>query len=278
MQLGISSYTFTWAIGEPGHLPERPMGPLDLLNKAAALGVHLVQVADNMPLDRLSRAELDAFEERAAELSLGIEVGTRGIGIDHLSTYLGLAERLGSATLRIVIDTAEHHPTEDQVIGTIREVIPDFEQAGICLAIENHDRFRAIQFAGIVERIGSEYVGICLDTVNSFGALEGPEAVLDILGPLTVNLHVKDFTIFRASHMMGFTIEGRPAGQGKLNVPWLLERLRDQARDPNAILELWTPPGETLSATIAKEAEWAAASIDYLRTLIPDKIDLNSDG
>jgi hypothetical protein len=40
--------------------------------------------------------------------------------------------------------------------------------------------------------------------------------------------------------------------------------------DPNAILELWTPPEETLSATIAKEDAWAVKSVEYLRTLIPD--------
>jgi hypothetical protein len=68
---------------------------------------------------------------------------------------------------------------------------------------------------------------------------------------------------------MGFTIEGRPAGKGRLNIPWLLDRLRDLGRDPNAILELWTVPEAATEATIAKEASWAAESIAYLRTLIP---------
>lgn len=270
MRLGISSYTFTWAIGVPGRPPQHPMSAIDLLNKAAKLGVRLVQVADNLPLDQLSSAELGAFEQRASELNISIEVGTRGIGLDHLHTYLQLAERLGSPILRVVIDTVDHHPTKDQVVSTLGEIIPEFEHAGVCLAIENHDRFRVEQLAGIIERIGSAYVGICLDAGNSFGALEGPGVVLEVLGPLTVNLHLKDYTIFRAPHMMGFIVEGRPAGQGKLDIPWLLEGLRDQGRDPNAILELWTPPEETLSTTIAKESKWATASIEYLRRLIPD--------
>jgi hypothetical protein len=53
-------------------------------------------------------------------------------------------------------------------------------------------------------------------------------------------------------------------------VPWLLERLRALGRDPNAILELWTPPGTTLEETIAREGEWAEESIRYLRSLIPE--------
>jgi sugar phosphate isomerase/epimerase len=139
----------------------------------------------------------------------------------------------------------------------------------VVLAIENHDRFKARELADILRRIDSDQVGVCLDTVNSFGALEGPEVVVETLGPWTVNLHIKDFDIFRASHLMGFTIEGRPAGQGQLDVPWLLDELKAMGRDHNAILELWTPPEATSQETVAKEATWARESIDYLRGIIP---------
>jgi sugar phosphate isomerase/epimerase len=268
MKLGVSSYTYTWAIGVPGHPPERPMKAVGLLNKAATLGVRLVQVADNLPLHRLPEEDLDAFEARARDLDIDVEVGTRGMGPEHVLTYLRLAERLGSPILRVVVDTAAHHPTASEIVGTVASLLPAFERAGVTLAIENHDRFRAETLASIVERIGSEHVGVCLDTVNSFGALEGPRVVVDALGPWTVNLHVKDFTIRRASHGMGFTIEGRPAGRGRLRVPWLLGELRRLGVDPNAVLELWTPPGETLGETIAREDAWAAESVAYLRALI----------
>ncbi len=270
MRLGISSYTYGWAVGVAGHPPEHPLTALGLLDKAVRLGVHLVQVCDNLPLDRLAPAELDAFARRARELGIGIEVGTRGIADDHLRRYLQLAERLGSPILRVVVDTATHYPSEAEVIGTVRAILPELERARICLAIENHDRFTARTLASIIQEVSSEYVGICLDTANSFGALEGPEVVVETLAPWTVNLHVKDFSIQRVPSMMGFTIEGRPAGQGRLNIPWLLETLRAAGRDPNAILELWTTPEATLAATIAKEDAGATASIAYLRSLIPD--------
>jgi sugar phosphate isomerase/epimerase len=270
MRLGISSWTYTWAIGVPGHTPERPMKALDLLNRAAALGVHVLQVSDNLPLHELSTQELRQFEQRASELRMQVEVGTRGIAHDHLRTYLQLAQRFRSPILRVVVDTPGHHPTEDEVVTTLRQIMPEFERAGVCLVIENHDRFKARALAGVLERIDSQSVGVCLDTVNSFGALEGPDVVLAALGPMVVNLHVKDFEVFRLSHMMGFKVEGRPAGQGRLNIPWLLEELHAHNLDPNAILELWTPPEETLADTIAKEDAWAQASVAYLRSLIPD--------
>jgi sugar phosphate isomerase/epimerase len=113
-------------------------------------------------------------------------------------------------------------------------------------------------------------VAICLDTVNSFGALEGPETVVAALAPWVVNLHVKDFVIRRVDYQLGFVIEGCPAGQGRLDVAWLLDELRAAGRAPNAILELWTSPEPTLKGTIEKEDRWASASVNYLRTLIDD--------
>jgi hypothetical protein len=85
-----------------------------------------------------------------------------------------------------------------------------------------------------------------------------------------INLHVKDFQIARPDHKMGFTVEGRPAGEGRLDVPWLLERLRGVGRAPNVILELWTPAQDTLQETIALEDDWARSSVGYLRALISE--------
>lgn len=270
MQLGVGSYTFAWAIGVLGREPARPMNALSLLEKAAALGVRVVQIADNLPLDRLPLIERDQLIERADELGIAIEVGTRGIGTEHLRTYLRLAQCLGSRILRVVTDTHEHRPSPEETVRLLARVVSEFGRARVVLAIENHDRFAAGALARIVERLGSDHVGICLDTVNSFGALEGPQVVLDTLAPHVVNLHIKDFTIRRVGHQMGFAIEGTPAGQGQLDVPWLLSRLRAAGRDPNAILELWTPPEPTIEATIAKEDAWACESIRYLRALIPE--------
>jgi sugar phosphate isomerase/epimerase len=120
----------------------------------------------------------------------------------------------------------------------------------------------------MVRDLGTEWAGICLDTVNSIGALEGPEVVVDTLGPLTVNLHVKDFRIARAPHGMGFVVEGTPAGLGMLDVPWLLDAIGGNGREVNAILELWTPPEATVDATIAKESAWAEQSITYLQAAL----------
>ena len=269
MRLGISSYTYTWAIGVPGKVPDTPMTEFDLLNRAHDLGVKVVQYADNLPLDRCSTADLDRLVKCASNLGISIEIGTRGIDEAHLRHYLGLAQQVSSPFVRTVFDTATHHPDEFEIVAVLRRIMPEFERSHIQLAIENHDRFPVKTMARIVNQLGSDAIGFCLDTVNSFGALEGPDVVLAALGDRVINLHVKDFRVYRVSHMMGFVVEGTPAGQGQLNVPWLIRELSARGRDPNAILELWTPPDALLNDTIQKEAHWATDSIHYLRDLIP---------
>ena len=268
MHLGISSYTYPWAVGVPGHRPARPLTVWDLLERAAALRVRCLQVADNLPVDRLPEAAQRKLREQAGQQGVSLEVGTRGIGTEHLRSYLRLAATLGAPLLRVVVDTPDHRPEPDGVVALLGAILPVAAEAGITIAIENHDRFRVGTLAAIVRRLDSPYAGICLDTANSLGALEGPEAVVRALAPLTVNLHLKDFVIRRQPHQLGFTVEGRPAGQGQLDIPWLLREVRAAGREPNAILELWTPPAATLEETVRTEEVWAQESITYLRELL----------
>ncbi|HYO83169.1 MAG TPA: sugar phosphate isomerase/epimerase family protein [Bryobacteraceae bacterium] len=269
MRLGLGSYACAWRIGVPGADPPNPMDACGLIRHAAALGLSVVQMADNLPLERLGGSELQRIREQAVAAGIDVELGTRGIGAPHLRRYLELCTYFGSPILRAVIDTATEHPSPEEVVHQLRPLLPQFERADVLLALENHDRFDARTFAWIVSELGARQVGICLDTVNSFGALEGPEVVIDTLAPYVVNLHLKDFIIRRHPSMMGFEITGAPAGQGRLDVPRLLNTLREQDRDCNAILELWPAPDARIEDTIAREEQWTVASVQYLRTLIP---------
>lgn len=268
MKLGLGSYALAWNIGVPGHLPERPLDVFGFVEVAAQYGFDLVQVADNLPLAGLSEGKLERLKTLVQSLGLGVEVGTRGIRNGNLERHLDIAQFFGSSLLRVVVDSPDHHPSPEEVERTLRSVLPLFESAGVTLAVENHDRFSAKTLADVVAALGSPRIGVCLDPVNSFGALEGPEVVTETLGPFVVNLHAKDFVIRRAGHNMGFAIFGAPAGQGMLDLPWLIGRLARLGRDPNLILELWPAPEPTIEATSEKEVRWVKESVVYLRGLL----------
>jgi sugar phosphate isomerase/epimerase len=267
MRLGLSSYTYTWAVGVPGQLPERPLSTLDLVDRAAAAGLACVQIADNLPLDRLATVEANTLRTHAASRGVAVEVGARGLTPERLAAHLGLAVFFASPILRFVIDGPGYEPTPDEVVAVIRDALPRLREAGVRLALENHDRLEARTFREIVQATDEKQVGICLDSVNSMGAGEGLAEVVATLAPLTINLHLKDFTIERVSHKMGFVVEGTPAGKGRLRIPWLLEEVSRHGRCQSAILELWTPPAGSIEATVEKEALWAEESLRFLKPL-----------
>lgn len=268
MQPGISSYTYTWAVGVPGLLPAKQLSANDLIDRAAASGLSLVQIADNLPLELLKESELIDLRKYGEARGVKIEMGGRSLTPEHTMKCLKAAELLNSPILRMVIDGAGFEPDLKTISLIITDLLPELKSKNIKLAIENHDRFKAREFEKIIQSAGSEWVGICLDSVNSMGAGEGFEEVSGILLPYTINLHIKDFTIRRVSHKMGIIIEGAPAGKGMLNIEELVGKLSLTGKCNSGILELWTPPESHIEKTILKENNWAEESIKYLKTVM----------
>ena len=266
VRLGISSWTFPWAIGVSGYpQPVRPIRLSDLLDKAAALKVSVVQIADNLPLHKLDAKELRDVRDQAVSLGIKIEIGTRGVEPDHLFLYLNLALQLDAVLVRTLTHTMESQPSLEQAEQWIRKALPEFEAHGVTLGLENYEKHSSSAIANLVRKLNSKYIGICLDTVNSLGALEPPEDVVETLAPLTVNLHVKDFVIERVPYKMGFIVSGAPAGSGQLDIPWLLMQMNSD-ENISAILEQWPSPQGSIEATIAMEQEWAERGVQYLRS------------
>ncbi|HEX8235890.1 MAG TPA: sugar phosphate isomerase/epimerase family protein [Abditibacteriaceae bacterium] len=277
MKLGISSYAYGWAVGAGrasdasinalgwGNqaAPQLALNEIGLLHRAQQFGLNLVQFGDHMPLHEFDDARLQQLKQHAARHDIELEIGARGLTFDHVVTYARLARELNAPLLRFVIDAPNYHPAPDEVPNILRSALPHLE--GTTLGIENHDRFPARVLRDMIEAVGSEGVGVCLDTANSLGAGEGIGEVAEVLAPYTVNLHIKDFTIERLPYLMGFTVSGRPAGGGMLNVPELLQQLQAHGRCRSVILETWVPPQASLAETVKKEAEWVDASVQYLK-------------
>ncbi len=263
MKLGIGTYTLTWNIGVPQYGPPAcPLDELDLIKLAAQHGVPVVQFADNLPLHTFNEDRLERLRSAASKHGIVIETGTRGSDPAHLRRYLELTHRLRGKLLRTLITTSdlEHAASE------LYDVIPVLEEYGITLAIENHGHHTTRQLKALFERFSHPLIGCCLDTINSFGALEDPERVIEQLAPYTVNLHIKDFDIARIDHQMGFTITGTAAGRGRLDIPALLKTIQSNGLESNAILELWTPYQNDVDTTAALELQWMEESLAYLQT------------
>ncbi|MDW8291017.1 MAG: sugar phosphate isomerase/epimerase family protein [Armatimonadota bacterium] len=268
MKLGIGSYALPWHVGIGEWTPQQPLTPEQLLQLAHELGVQVVQYCDNLPLDTLDEERVRRLHAQAQGWGIALEVGTRGLERERLQRCAQLAAQFGSPFVRVVVDTPTYHPTPEELLEDLRPLKPLFLQHGVNLAIENHDRFPVKVLAQLVEQAGADWVGICLDTANSLGTLQGPNEALDALLPYVCNLHVKDVRAHREPHQLGFRIVGAPAGEGSVNLPEVIRRVRQANPQANAILELWTPPQASLQETLLLERQWLERSVRYLQTLL----------
>ena len=264
MRLGINTFTFTWAIGSSSRgypLPKKPLDAKSLLMKAKELGVNLVQFGQNLPLHNMNNKDLDDLWKTAQNMGINIEVGTQGSSADNLLKYLEIAKIFHSSTVRTVIPGNE---SEEDIIYQINQVLPTFVEAKVSIAIENygHQLQPSKKLANIIKKIDNSYVGINLDTANSYRSLEPLEQVVKELAPYIIIVHFKDYAI--EQHVGEIRIVGRPLGEGCLDVDWILDAL-DKEKNQILIPEIMLPFCATIEDTILIEDNWAKKSVQFLK-------------
>ncbi len=106
------------------------------------------------------------------------------------------------------------------------------------LAIENHKDWRIDQMFDMLRRISSEYVGVCVDTGNSFSLLEDPMMVVEAYAPYAFAAHLKDMAV--DEYEDGFLLADVPLGQGLLDLRRIVNVLRKARSEIQFSLEMAT--------------------------------------
>lgn len=270
MKFGISSWCYPWSMGvAKGPQPERKMTAMELLQKAVKYEVNLVQIADNLPLEKLSKNELDDLAAYAGDHGISIEVGTKGIEEAHLLNLLEIAKKFSSPVLRVLPAFFGSSAVMKEVENSIRKVLPRFEKEGVFIVLENTEAFKAEDYAALMERINHPHFKMCLDLANALGTMEGPEYVMQKLIPYVGNFHFKDVKVSRSETVMGFSVYGTPSGQGDLSLPRILGQLHGLGLSPSIIIELWPTFVNNIEDTMALEDAWVRESVAYLRSVMP---------
>ena len=268
-KIGISSWTFPWAVGvNKGPRPEKLMSVFDLLNKARELQVPVLQIADNLPLELLPEAELDELAKRAEAWDISIEIGTKGIDVDRLLRFLEIAKKFKSPILRTLPALFGKTAVFDEVKRNLAEVLPEFEKAGVIIVLENTEAFTAAEYVALMNEVNHPNLRLCVDLANALGKMEGPKYVFEQMLPYCANYHFKDVEIIRSRTLMGFSVNGNPSGQGQIPVKWVLNKLKSNKMFPSVIIELWPPLQESIDKTIALENDWAAESVANLKIIV----------
>jgi sugar phosphate isomerase/epimerase len=262
--IGLGSYAYFW---QHSDRVEQPLGLVDVLERTRELDVDLFQVCDWAPLLTLSDAEVRDAALAGRRLGLTIELGTKGVAPEHLRTFLGLAEIFDARLVRSMLYAPGFRPTLDEAAAMLDEIVPEFEAADVTLALETYEQVPTTDLVSLVERVGSDRLGICLDPANVVAGLELPKDAVERCAPLTRNIHAKDFAFARQDGWVGFTYSGAPMGEGLHDYPHLLATVRPEERGVNEIVEHWLPWQGDPDTTVRTEQEWTSTALEYLRSM-----------
>jgi sugar phosphate isomerase/epimerase len=130
---------------------------------------------------------------------------------------------------------------------------PVLKRHDVVLAVENHKDWRVADLLEMLKRLGSERVGVTLDTGNSIALLEDPMEVVEALAPHALSVHIKDMGV--REYEEGFLLSEVPLGEGFLDLPRIIETCRRHHPKVRFNLEMITR--DPLRVPCMSEKYWA---------------------
>jgi len=282
-RLGIADFSYNVRLrAERSGRTKGGLGdPLNLLDHCHKLGAGGIQtnigVRDEVYIRRLrEKAEsYEMFVEGSASLP------PERPDVERFEAEVWSAKQAGAKVIRIVIGGRRYEQFDKagqfqafaaRSRSSVKLAEPVAAKHHIRLAIENHKDFRVPEMLDMLERLDSEYVGVCIDTGNSFALLEDPMAVVEAYAPYGFSVHLKDMAV--AEYEAGFLLADVPLGQGLLDLPRMVEILRKANPEIQFSLEMSTR--DSLKVPCLTEKYWAtfddvpgsdlARTLRYVRT------------
>ena len=263
-RLGIArfSYSVRGKAERSGEIPARIGDPLGFLKHCQGIGAGGIQ--DN--IGARDEAYVSRLRRYAEDHDLFIEGSTtlprNTAEIERFETHVRTAKSAGAKVVRIAVGGRRYEQFDrleqfnafaERSWRSIQLAEPVAARHGIKLAIENHKDFRVPQMLGILEKLGSEYVGVCVDTGNSFALLEDPMEVTRAYAPWAHAVHLKDMVV--REYEDGFLLADVPLGEGLLDLPEMVRILRSARPEIQFSLEMATR--DALKVPCLTEKYWA---------------------
>jgi sugar phosphate isomerase/epimerase len=203
-----------------------------VLDYAASLKLDGVFLQDSLDPARNKPEHWREVGAYARNLGLHIETGIGGVlpaddsGIEasRKQLLLGLeqAKAFGSPLVRCLHAGDRAHlpksPMKDNIARMIRllqSVRPQFTDAGIKVAIENHKDLQAWEMREVIEGAGKDWVGSYLDTGNPVFVVEDPVLTVQTLAPYALCAHLRDSCVYESPG--GAMVEWVPLGEGNVD-------------------------------------------------------------
>jgi sugar phosphate isomerase/epimerase len=277
--LGLASNVFDMrrAAQSSGGQPAPISDPVNFLNEARELGAAGIQG----PLGVRDEGYTRRLRKLADDAGLFIEASVMpphdDSQADRFENELKTAKAAGVTVARTVLfpgrryeqfnSADEFARATKQAYAAIERAEPIARKHGVRLAIENHKDQRVPERIALLKRIGSEYVGACMDIGNSFALCEDPLEVAQAYAPFSLTAHVKNQAV--REYEDGFFFADAPLGKGFLAAADIVRTLR--AANPHIRLNLEVMTRDPLRVPVLTRKYWCTMpdvpAADLARTL-----------
>jgi sugar phosphate isomerase/epimerase len=187
------------------------------------------------------------------------------------------AKAVGATVVRTVVipgrryeqfsSTEEFARSSQRAAERLRQVEPIVARHRMRLAVENHKCHRVEERLGLLKQLGSEWVGMCVDTGNSFALCEDLMEVVRAYTLFAFSVHVRDQAV--QEYEEGFLFTDTALGQGFLDVPATVRVLREAHPELHFSLEVIAR--DPLKVPVLTPKYWATMpgvpAADLARTL-----------
>lgn len=162
---------------------------------------------------------------------------------------------------RCVLDSDGLAP--ETVVANLRDLLPLLRDNAVTLCAENHFRYSPRTLRQIVTEVSDPVVAICLDPLNSFPQLVGPEETVRELVQFARTAHIKDARIRRSG--TGWLFSGTALGEGQLDLVGFIEEVAPRVE--SLLVESWMDPvdGEQGRRTLEQEEVWAKDALVFIK-------------
>lgn len=247
-----------------------------LVDHAAALACDSVFITDFGPFrGRVDDASLGAFRAYAADMGVGVELGSWsicptsqafkaewGTAEEQLGLGIRMARALGSPALRVILGDQSDRLTPGGIEARIADTVAVLAacrgralDAGVKIAVENHaGDMQSRELLGLVEAAGPEFVGVNFDSGNACWALEDPVEALGRLAPHVLTTSLRDTMVWETP--TGVTAQWTAMGEGCTDLTAFFDLFA--SRCPGVAVHIETISGFPRSFPLGDRDFWRA--------------------
>ena len=264
-QFGIAqaSYAIRWNSNTVSQKYPRFSKSIDMIEHCQQLGVGGAQLSvRGWTMDYAAKVR-DRVEAYGQYIEGSIGLPQNSDDVERFDLEVKAAREAGAEIIRTVclrgrryedFDSAESFGQfKKNSINSLQLAEPVIRKHRAKLAVENHKDWLAAELIGILNQLGSEWIGVTLDTGNNVSLLEDPLTMAEELAPYAFSTHLKDMGV--EEYEDGFLLSEVPLGTGFLDLNKIVTTIRNSNPKVRFNLEMITR--DPLKIPCLNESYWA---------------------